>query len=124
MRNNSYPAAFPVSGQFKKDSRMRTLSKIRDDLEGVDLEAEVAALRKEMTRLSRFLSKRGLSAYEATRETGGDIYADAWERFNDALPHIRKQARAVEKTARDHPATAAVVGLVVIGLLASLLSRR
>jgi len=46
------------------------------------------------------------------------------DRIGDALPAIRKQGRAIERTARDHPATAAAVGLVVVGLVASLLFSR
>lgn len=45
-------------------------------------------------------------------------------RLRDAMPAIRKQGRVVEKSARDHPAAAAAVGLVVLGLVASLLFSR
>ena len=37
---------------------------------------------------------------------------------------MRKRAHAAEQVARDHPATAAVVGLVVVGLLVTMLARK
>ncbi|WP_245521440.1 hypothetical protein [Mesorhizobium sp. M3A.F.Ca.ET.175.01.1.1] len=40
------------------------------------------------------------------------------------MPAITRRGRAIERTARDHPATAAAVGLVVVGLLAGLLISR
>jgi hypothetical protein len=40
------------------------------------------------------------------------------------MPDLRRKARVIENTAREHPAAAAAVGLIVIGLAASLLFGR
>jgi ElaB/YqjD/DUF883 family membrane-anchored ribosome-binding protein len=100
-----------------------SFSKMRGDLEG-DLEGQVARLTKELSSLKKSLSKRGASAYEDTRETASDLYGELWDRFSETLPFMRKRARAAEHLARDNPATAAVVGLVVVGLLVTMLARR
>jgi ElaB/YqjD/DUF883 family membrane-anchored ribosome-binding protein len=89
-----------------------------------DLEAQVAHLAKEMSALKKKLSKHGSGAYDDARDTAMDFYGDLRERFSDALPLMRKRAHAAEQVARDHPATAAVVGLMVVGLLVTMLARR
>ena len=104
-----------------------SFSKIRDDLEG-NLEEQVASLRKEVSALTRMLTKRGAAAYSDTRESASDLYEDAWNRLLEALPKIRKQARDqarfAGKAAHDNPVATAVVGVAVLGLLVSLLVRR
>jgi len=94
------------------------------DLTDVDLEKQVASLSRELAALKRTMAKRGRAYYEDGRETAWDTYSDFMERVNDRLPSLRRQARALESTARDHPATTAAVGLVVLGLLATLLLSR
>ena len=100
-----------------------SFSRLRGDIEG-DLEDQVARLTKELSSLKKSLSKRGASAYDDTRETASDLYGELRDRFVDALPLVRKRAHAAEQVARDNPATAAVVGLVVVGLLFTMLARR
>ena len=89
-----------------------------------DLEAQVAHLAKEMSALKKSLSKRGSGVYDDASDAAADIYSELRDRFSDALPMVRKRAHAAEQVARDHPATAAVVGLVVVGLLVTMLARR
>jgi ElaB/YqjD/DUF883 family membrane-anchored ribosome-binding protein len=89
-----------------------------------DLEAQVAHLAKEMSALKKSLSKRGSDVYDDARDTASDFYGDLRDRFSDALPMMRKRAHAAGEVARDHPATAAVVGLVVVGLLVTMLARK
>jgi ElaB/YqjD/DUF883 family membrane-anchored ribosome-binding protein len=89
-----------------------------------DLEAQVAHLAKEMSALKKSLSKRGSGVYDDASDAAADIYSELRDRFSDALPMMRKRAHAAEQVARDHPATAAVVGLVVVGLLVTMLARR
>jgi ElaB/YqjD/DUF883 family membrane-anchored ribosome-binding protein len=89
-----------------------------------DLEAQVAHLAKEMSALKKSLSKRGSGVYDDASDAAADIYSELRDRFTDALPMMRKRAHAAEQVARDHPATAAVVGLVVVGLLVTMLARR
>ena len=93
-------------------------------LSDVDLEKQVATLSKELAALRKVVAKRGGAYYEDGRDAASDYYGQLADRVSDALPAIRKQGRAIEKTARDHPATAAAVGLVVVGLVASLLLSR
>lgn len=102
---------------------MANASKLRDDL--VDsLESQVEALRKEVSGLRKVLAKRGAAAYADASETAENVYEDLAQRWAEALPHVRKRAKAVEQTARDNPGATAAVGLVVVGLLAALLFRR
>jgi ElaB/YqjD/DUF883 family membrane-anchored ribosome-binding protein len=89
-----------------------------------DLEAQVAHLAKEMSALKKSLSKRGSYAYDDARETAADFYSELRDRFSDAMPMVRKRAHAAGEVAREHPATAAVVGLLVVGLLVTMLARR
>ena len=99
---------------------MASLSTITD----IDLDKRVAVLSKELAALRKVVAKRGGAYYEDGRDAASDYYAQLADRISDALPAIRKQGRAIERTARDHPATAAAVGLVVVGLVASLLFSR
>jgi ElaB/YqjD/DUF883 family membrane-anchored ribosome-binding protein len=89
-----------------------------------DLEAQVAHLAREMSALKKSLSKRGSDVYDDARDNAADFYSEFRDRVSDALPMMRKRAHAAEQVARDHPATAAVVGLVVVGLLVTMLARR
>jgi ElaB/YqjD/DUF883 family membrane-anchored ribosome-binding protein len=102
----------------------RTIMASLSTLTDIDLEKQVATLAKELVALRKAVAKRGSAYYEDGRDTASDYYSELASRFSDALPVIRKQGRAIEKTARDHPATAAAVGLVVVGLVASLLFSR
>lgn len=99
-------------------------SRIRDGIEG-DLEEQIAGLRKDVSFLAKAVSKRSANAFAGTRDGAHELYEDVRDRFSDALPTIRKQARVAGKTIHDNPVVvAAVVGVVVAGLLISLLARR
>ncbi|TGS46093.1 MULTISPECIES: hypothetical protein [unclassified Mesorhizobium] len=93
-------------------------------LSDIDLEKQVAALSRELAALRKAVSKRGGAYYEDSRDAALDTYSDLAERLRDAMPAIRRQGRVIETSARDHPAAAAAVGLVVLGLVASLLFSR
>ncbi len=100
---------------------MASLSTLSD----LDLDKQVAALSRETGGPEEGRIRQSSAYYEDGRDAASDYYAQLAARFTDALPAIRKQGRAIERSARDHPATAAAVGLVVVGLVASLfLSRR
>jgi ElaB/YqjD/DUF883 family membrane-anchored ribosome-binding protein len=110
-------------GSFCKGRKhiMASLSSLSD----LDIDKQVAALSRELAALKKTVSRRGGAYYEDGRDAASDYYTQIAARLADSLPSIRKQGRAIERTARDHPATAAAVGLVVVGLVASLfLSRR
>ena len=94
------------------------------DLSDIDLQKRVRELTKELSQLQRAASKRGGAALEEAGDAASDLYATVADRLISSLPTLRKRAKVLEKTAYDHPATVAAVGLVVIGLAASLLLRR
>lgn len=95
------------------------------DLTDMDLEQQAAALSKELAALKKAVARRGSGYYEDGRDMAMDTYSDIAERVSHSLPHLRKRARMVEATARDHPAATAAVGLLVLGLIATLaFSRR
>ncbi|RWA76652.1 DUF883 family protein [Mesorhizobium sp.] len=89
-----------------------------------DLDRQFAALSRQVDDLRKTLAKRGDAYYEDGREAASDYYSHLAHRLHEALPAVRRRGRALERTARDHPATAAAVGLVVVGLLAGLLLSR
>ncbi|MER9296090.1 hypothetical protein NKI38_06250 [Mesorhizobium sp. M0621] len=93
-------------------------------LSDTDLDRQVAALTKELASLKRAVARRGGAYYEDSRDAALDTYSDLAERLRDAMPAIRRQGRVIEKSARDHPAATAAVGLVVLGLVISLLFSR
>ena len=94
-----------------------------------DLDKQFATLSRQLDDLRKALAKRGDAYYEDGREAASDYYSQLADRLHEALPAIRHRGRAhrgraLERTARDHPATAAALGLVVVGLLAGLLISR
>lgn len=93
-------------------------------LSDIDLDKQIATLTRELAGLKKALAKRGGAYYQDGRDATLDTYSEIAERVRDAMPAIRKQGRVIEKSARDHPAAAAAVGLVVLGLAASLLFSR
>lgn len=98
-------------------------SQLRGDLEP-DLGRQIAQLSKEVSALRNSVSARGGAAVDGAWESGADLYDDMRDRLSSALPYVRKGARTVERSARDHPAAAAAVGLVVVGLMVALMARR
>jgi len=99
---------------------MASLSTLSD----IDLEKQVATLSRELAALRKAISKQGGAYYEDGRDAASDYYAQLAGRLTDALPAIRSRGRVIERTARDNPAAAAAVGLVVVGLVASMLFAR
>lgn len=102
---------------------LSTLSQLRGNLDH-DLHRQIAALAKQVSALQGAVSSRGGHAVDGAWDSTADLYDDFRDRLAGAMPHIRKGARTVERSARDHPATAAVVGLVVVGLVVAFMSRR
>jgi ElaB/YqjD/DUF883 family membrane-anchored ribosome-binding protein len=94
------------------------------DMTDINLDKQIASLTKELAALKKTAAKRGSAYYEEGRDAAWDTYSDLAERIGDRLPSLRKRAKAIEGTARDHPATAAAVGLVVVGLVAAMLFSR
>lgn len=93
----------------------------------LDMHDRLAALQKEVSTLSRSLSKQGWSAYRGASHQAGDLYGELSERLADTLPKIRRGAREVEDVIRENPGrTIAVVGLGAMFVAAAMLlsSRR
>src|SRR4029453_16757323 len=101
----------------------RGIAMTQSRLLAVDLEDQVAALRKELGALKRAATRRGSALYEDAGETISDYLEDIGGRIRPSLTEIGRRARSVEKVAYDHPAVIAGVGLVVIALVASLFVR-
>src|SRR5262245_25580640 len=93
-------------------------------LTDVDLEEQIAALRKELGTLRRTVARRGSSLYDDAGETLSEYLSDLSSRLGPSLLGLRSRARSVERVAYDHPALVAGVGLAVVGLLATLLISR
>ena len=89
----------------------------------VDLEQQVADLRKELGALSRSVARRGSDFYEDAGDGVSSLLSQLAGRVGPSLGGLRRQARTVERAAFDHPAVVATVGLVMIGLVASLVLR-
>lgn len=96
-------------------------SNARDE---IDLETRIAALGRELASLKKAARRHGEDAYTEGLGVASEVYDQLRGRFDDALPHMQRSARRLERGARDHPAMAAFVGIAVVGLLAALLSRR
>jgi hypothetical protein len=97
----------------------------------IDLQEQVRMLGKEVASLRKAAAKRSNNFYEQANElygqasgTASEYYADIIDAIRAAMPGIRRRARAAETTALQNPAIVAAVGLVVLGLAASLLFRR
>jgi hypothetical protein len=93
----------------------------------LDLHDRISTLQKEISALSRSLSKQGKSAYRDAGHHAGDLYGELSERFVDTLPMIRRGAREVEDVIRENPGrTIAAVGLGAMFVAAAILlsSRR
>lgn len=89
-----------------------------------DIEVRLRRLSKELSALSRIAAKRGERGFDDTREALSEVVSDLSERVTDMMPEVRRRARAIESSAREHPATVAVAGVVLVGLALSLLLRR
>ncbi|PWK70659.1 hypothetical protein [Aminobacter sp. AP02] len=89
-----------------------------------DLEEQVSQLTKQVASLTKAMSKRSAAALADTRESASELYDGFYDRFSDAMPAMRKQARLAQKRAQENPMTTALVGVAVFGLLAALLTRR
>jgi hypothetical protein len=90
----------------------------------MDLQEQVRMLGNEVASLRKAAAKRGSNLYDQASETASDYYADIADAIRAALPGFRKRARAAETAAFQNPAVVAAIGLVVIGLAASILFRR
>src|SRR5690606_14329493 len=56
-----------------------------------DIHRDIEALRREIATLSRTASKRGSAALRGAADEASGLYDDVAERFNNALPVIRRR---------------------------------
>ncbi len=94
------------------------------NLTDIDLEKQVATLSRELAGLKKTLARRGSGYYEDGRDAASNYFDDLADRFGRSLPALKGHARAIEETAREHPAKTAALGLVALGLLAALVFAR
>jgi ElaB/YqjD/DUF883 family membrane-anchored ribosome-binding protein len=92
-----------------------------------DLQDQLDSLRSELSAVRKEAAKRSYGAYREGRHMGEDALDMLRDYFESAAPAMRRNAHALEKTARDNPMTTiatAVVGVAVIGLAAAFFARR
>jgi len=111
-----------------------SISRTRDD--AIDeLERQVSSLTRELASLRRTAASRGSHLHGEVAERGAHAYGDAADVVSDLIRRVSKQRpvtrRDIERQARmagavvkDHPKTAALVGLAALGLAAVLIMRR
>lgn len=89
------------------------------------IEAEMDNLRRQISGLSARASRMGSHAYRNTSRSLPDLYEEVSGFLHDALPLSRHDRHCVERMAREHPyTTTALAGLVLLGLVATLLYTR
>jgi hypothetical protein len=116
--------ATPGTDRLRRRCMSSSLKRVLQMARGlfdVDLEEQVADLRKEMSALKRVVARRGADFYEDAEDTVSNYLSQLAGRVGPSLVGLRRQARSAERVAYDHPAVVATVGLVVVGLVASLL---
>lgn len=89
-----------------------------------DLEERFRRLSKEVQALSRAVGRRGSRAMDEGRDGAAELVSELSDRLSDMMPEIRRRSRAVEQTAREHPAAVAVAGVLVVGLALSIILHR
>ncbi len=95
----------------------------RKDVEGA-LSAQIEALQGELRSLRRVASKRGAESYSDARDSAADLVDEIRDSLASTGAQLSRQARHASQTVKSNPAAAAAVGLVVLGLVASLFASR
>ena len=83
-------------------------------------EDQVSALREELASLTKSLTRKGSAAYDDIEGRASDLYGYVQDRAPDVARELRRQARQLERTAKDNPVASiavAAVALLVIGVL-------
>ena len=90
------------------------------DLRNMDLEKQIRMLRGELASLQELAAERGKNVYDGTSDAVSGYYNDLARVATSLLPGLGKRGRMVGAAAFNHPAAVAAVGLLVVGLVASL----
>jgi len=88
------------------------------------LARQITALQAELRDLRKVAGKRGAESYDQARDSAADLMDELRDSIGVAGAQIARQAIVAGTAARQNPAIAAGVGLVVIGLIASLVATR
>lgn len=91
-----------------------------------DLREQLAELRQQVATLKKRMTRRGRHGWLGRRHMGEDL-ADTMREYYESLPDFRHGAHRLQKSAEEHPATAAAIAaasVIVLGCAISLLSRR
>ena len=86
----------------------------------MDLDKQVRMLRGELASLQELAAGRGKNVYDAASDAVSGYYNDLARGATSLLPGLGKRGRMVGAAAFNHPAAVAAVGLLVVGLVASL----
>jgi ElaB/YqjD/DUF883 family membrane-anchored ribosome-binding protein len=90
-----------------------------DDIQK-SLEKQIAALRKEITKISRTIAERSTKVLDNAHEQASDLSDNASSLASRATQQLRTQAQAVSEIARENPGTTTSV-LGIVGIVAFLL---
>ena len=100
---------------------MAFLSHLRD----IDLEKQLRMLSNEIASLKELAARRGNNRYGDASDAFSGYYADLTNAITSVLPSLRKRSSMVGAATFNRPAAVAAVGLLVVGLVASVfLTRR
>ena len=88
------------------------------------LARQITALQAELRDLRKVAGKRGAESYDQARDNAAELMEELRDGIVVAGAQIARQAQVASNVARQNPAIAAGVGLVVIGLIASLVASR
>jgi ElaB/YqjD/DUF883 family membrane-anchored ribosome-binding protein len=89
-----------------------------DDIQK-SLEKQIAALRKEITKINRTIAERSTKVLDNAQEQASDLSDNASSLASRATQQLRTQAQAVSDIARKNPGTTtSVLGIVgIVGFL-------
>ena len=90
------------------------------DLKDIDLEKQVRMLGNQIASLKELAARRGKDVYGDASGSVSGYYDDLSNVVTSVLLSLGKRSRMAGATASNHPAAVAAVGLLVIGLVASL----
>jgi len=88
-----------------------------------EIENQIAALRDEVASLTKSLSKSGSAAYDRIEDRASDLYGYVQDRSPEVVRELRKQARYLERSARENPVASLTLAAVVLLLIGALFRR-
>ena len=89
-------------------------------LKDIDLETQVRMLSDQISSLKELAARRGNKGYDDASDAVSGYFADLSNAVTSVLPVLAKRGRLAGAAASNHPAAVAAIGLLVVGLVASL----